>query len=84
MQESQILPVTCSLQSHNSPDGGLDDLNDDGEDDSDHDGAGDLNDEDGGGDFATCCLQTHNSHGNKVMLLIMMIKIIIIGSLNQQ
>ena len=65
------------MQSHNSPDGGLDDLNDDGEDDSDHDGAGDLNDEDGGGDFATCCLQTHNSHGNKVMLLIMMIKIIV-------
>ena len=81
MQESQILPVTCSLQSHNSPDSDHADLNDE---DGVHDDAGDLNDEGDGGDVATCCLQTHNSHRNYNMLLIMMIKITIVCSFNKQ
>ena len=63
MQESQILPVTCSLQSHNSPDGGLGDLGHD-EDDADLGVLGDLEEEDDGGDVTTCCLQTHSSQWN--------------------
>ena len=63
MQESQILPVTCSLQSHNSPDGDHVDLADlgtdedgghndlDDLDDGGHDDLDDLND---GGNVATC------------------------------